>query len=112
MYTVIETKEMAQSLNGALLDYVKEHGYMLCKGMFELEDGQFVQPPLYEDVIQAYEEIRSHLYVTQTDPMGFKIMRDEVSKEDYIQVVNQIKSDWATPTIQEFKKRVEMEPQS
>ena len=102
MYTIIETKEMAQSLTITLLDYVKEHDYMLCKGAFDLVDKEFVQAPSYDSVILAYEEIRNFLYVTQADPMGFKVLRDEVSREDYLSVIAKIKQDWATPSGEEY----------
>ncbi|MDT0215873.1 hypothetical protein Q9R35_00920 [Alcaligenes sp. AB3] len=106
MYTIIETKEIAQSLSVTLLDYIKERGYMLCRGNFDLADEEFSQAPSYEDVVQAYEEVRSFLYVAQADPMGFKTLRDEASKEEYLELIGRIKNEWATPSENDLRRRL------
>jgi len=100
MYFSYPDLVISSDINENFLKYVKENGTTVLEGdVAQVHDAEgALVSPANEAYEAVYEKIRNYLYRTITDPMYMKHARGEISKDEWIEAVNKIKSDWATPS--------------
>lgn len=98
---MIVTKESGTvytELSENIINFHKDNGLTLAVADRVLtynEDGDYVDDITAEEVAKGKDAIKRYLYREYSDPIFFKYQRGEVTEQDWLDSVSEIKADWA-----------------